>query len=110
LHSDRSLALSSKVVLPNLEYLIASDDCVTAVAHDATLRAVYIEWPDSNQPTLDCITALQCSSSHTLRVLSCRRPGWNLDLVDTISSALPDVFVLSITNVLPIDILPDYVR
>ena len=108
--SDRPLSFTPKIVLPNLEYVIASDDCVTAVARDTSLRAVYIEWTDANQSILDCITALQSSSSSTLRVLNCRRPGWNLDLITAISSALPDIFVLSITNVLPIDVLPNYVR
>jgi hypothetical protein len=107
---DGPLAPTPKVVLPNLEYIVASNDCVTALAHDASLRAVYIEWRDANQPVQDCIAALQSSSSDSLRVLSCRRPGWNLDLIEVISSALPDLFVLSITNVLPIDVLPDYVR
>lgn len=110
LRCDHPFAFPPKLVLPNLQYVIASDECVTAVAQDATLRAVYIDWTDAPKSTLDCIAALKYSSSHTLRVLSCRRPGWNLDLIDAISSALPDIFVLSVTNILQIGVLPNYVR
>jgi hypothetical protein len=98
-----------KVVLPKLEYLLGSDDCVSALAQGASLRAAFIEWTPVNQAVHECIAALQRSSADSLRVLSCHREGWNLDLLDAISSALPDILVLSITNVLAVDVVPNYV-
>jgi hypothetical protein len=98
------------VLLPKLEYLIGSSDCVPALAQGSSLRAACIEWTLVDQAVHECIAALETSSSESLRVLSCRRAGWNLDLIDAISSRLPDILVLSITNVLLVDVLPNDVR
>ena len=45
-------------------------------------------------------------SRDTLGVVSCRRRGWNLDLIEAISLRLPEVISLHISNVLLVDSSP----
>ncbi|KAJ7108318.1 hypothetical protein C8R44DRAFT_636661 [Mycena epipterygia] len=90
------------VALPKLEYLVANTStCVAPAIQCASLRAAFITWPfvtftlwpPAPFPPLHAAPLTQ-----TLNVLACRRPGWNLDLLDGISRRLPHIYALSLTN------------
>ncbi|KAJ7466584.1 hypothetical protein B0H11DRAFT_1733152 [Mycena galericulata] len=94
------------VTLPKLEYFIGNSSCVAPVLHRASLRAAFITWDAVGETTGDSIAALERSSAETLNLLSCRRHGWNLDLLDRISTHLPHIYALSLTNLFFIDVQP----
>jgi hypothetical protein len=91
------------VVLPALSYFIGNNECLMKVIGHASLRTAIVSWEVGQQTVEECIAALEKSSANSLKVLSCRRRGWNIDLVDTVSTRLPDLLVLSITNLLIVD-------
>jgi hypothetical protein len=91
------------VTLPKLEYFIGSSSCVAPVIQRASLRAAFITWDDAEPTMEESIAALERSSTETLNVLSCRRHGWNIDLLDRISTHLPHIYALSLTNLFFID-------
>ncbi|KAJ7697157.1 hypothetical protein B0H17DRAFT_1177688 [Mycena rosella] len=96
----------SIVTLPKLEYFIGNSSCVAPVIRRASLRAAFITWDPVGEPPLeDSIAALGRSSTETLNVLSCRRHGWNLDLLNRISTHLPHIYALSMTNLFFTDLL-----
>jgi hypothetical protein len=99
-----------QVVLPKLEYFVGNSQCISALVCDASLRAAFVFWDAVDATPQDAITALERSSSHSINVLSCRRRGWNLDLIDLISTWLPNIYALSITNLLVVDAPPTEVR
>jgi hypothetical protein len=72
--------------------------------HQASVRAAFITWDTVGEPTEDSIAALERSSTDTLNLLSCRRHGWNLDLLDRISTHLPHIYALSLTNLFFMDV------
>lgn len=94
------------VTLPKLEYFIGNSSCVAPLIHRASLRAAFITWDAVGEPTDESITALERSSTDTLNVLSCRRHGWNIDLLDRISTHLPHIYALSLTNLFFMDVVP----
>ncbi|KAF9456671.1 hypothetical protein BDZ94DRAFT_332371 [Collybia nuda] len=98
------------VVLPKLEYFVGNSECISALACDASLRSAFLFWDAVDATPQDAIMALERSSSDTINLLSCRRRGWNLDLIDLISTWLPNIYVLSVTNLLVIDAHPSQVR
>ncbi|KAJ7893264.1 hypothetical protein B0H13DRAFT_1625265 [Mycena leptocephala] len=93
------------IALPKLEYFIGNSSCVAPLIHRASLRAAFITWDAINEPTEESIAALERSSTETLNVLSCRRHGWNIDLLDRISTHLPHIYALSMTNLFFMDVL-----
>ncbi|KAJ6608838.1 hypothetical protein B0H10DRAFT_1815011 [Mycena sp. CBHHK59/15] len=93
------------VSLPKLEYFIGNSSCVAPIIHRASLRAAFITWDAVGEPTEESIAALERSSMETLNVLSCRRHGWNLDLLDRISTHLPHIYALSLTNLFYMDVV-----
>ncbi|KAJ7728273.1 hypothetical protein DFH07DRAFT_851211 [Mycena maculata] len=93
------------VTLPKLEYFIGNSSCVAPLIHRASLRAAFITWDAVGETTGDSIAALGRSSTETLNLLSCRRHGWNLDLLDRISAHLPHIYSLSLTNLFFIDVV-----
>ncbi|KAF8171039.1 hypothetical protein K438DRAFT_1613379 [Mycena galopus ATCC 62051] len=96
------------VTLPKLEYFIGNSSCVAPLIHRASLRAAFITWDSVEEPTDESITALERSSTETLNVLSCRRHGWNIDLLDRISTHLPHIYALSLTNLFFMDVVPTH--
>ncbi|KAJ7762976.1 hypothetical protein B0H16DRAFT_1661796 [Mycena metata] len=93
------------VTLPKLEYFIGNSSCVAPLIQRASLRAAFITWDAVGEPTEESIAALERSSTDTLNVLSCRRHGWNLDLLDRISTHLPHIYALSLTNLFVTDVV-----
>jgi len=94
------------VTLPKLEYFIGNSSCVAPLIHRASLRAAFITWDAVGEPTEESIAALERSSTETLNVLSCRRHGWNIDLLDRISTHLPHIYALNLTNLFFMDMVP----
>ncbi|KAJ7676853.1 hypothetical protein DFH06DRAFT_976206 [Mycena polygramma] len=92
------------VTLPKLEYFIGNSSCVAPLIRRASLRAAFITWDTVGEPTEESIAALEQSSTDTLNVLSCRRHGWNIDLLDRISRHLPHIYALSMTNLFYTDV------
>ncbi|KAJ6566647.1 hypothetical protein B0H19DRAFT_990430 [Mycena capillaripes] len=92
------------VTLPKLEYFIGNSSCVAPLIQRASLRAAFITWDTVGEPTEESIAALERSSTETLNVLSCRRHGWNIDLLDRISTHLPHIYALSLTNLFYMDV------
>jgi len=74
------------------------------------LRAAIISWHTMDTNPDSAFAALQRSSRDSLSLLSCRRRGWNLDLIQAISIKLPDLRSLHISNVLLVDSRPTEVR
>ncbi|KAF7369526.1 F-box domain-containing protein [Mycena venus] len=96
------------VTLPKLEYFIGNSSCVAPLIQRASLRAAFITWDAVGEPTEESIAALERSSTETLNVLSCRRHGWNIDLLDRISTHLPHIYALSLTNLFFMDVVPTH--
>ena len=112
-HDDLTPLLSDPlppVILPKLEYFIGNSECVSPLVRETSLRAAFVFWDAVDEGPAEAIGALEQSSSETLSVISCRRRGWNLDLMDLISIRLPNIFVLSITNLLIVDTHPSEVN
>lgn len=107
-----SLAPAAKpqVFLPNLQHFVGNSECISALTDDVSLRAAFIFWDAVDATPQDAITSLERSSSNSINLLSCRRRGWNLDLLGLISIWLPNIYVLSITNLLVVDSHPTEVR
>lgn len=99
-----------QVMLPKLQYFVGNSECVSALVPDASLRAAFIFWDAVDATPQDAIMSLERSSGDTINLVSCRRRGWNLDLIDLISIWLPNIYVLSITNLLVVDARPSEVR
>jgi len=90
--------------LPRLQYFAGNVQSVP-VLRPRILRAAIITWNAMDTDPDLAFAALQCSRD-TLGVVSCRRRGWNLDLIEAISLRLPDVISLHISNVLLVDSSP----
>jgi hypothetical protein len=97
------------IVLPQLQYFSGNSQCISALTCDTALRAAFVFWDAVDAAPQDAITALERTSSETMNVLSCRRRGWNLDLLDLISIWLPNIYMLSLTNLLVVDAHPSTV-
>lgn len=97
------------ILLPQLQYFSGNSQCISALTGDTGLRAAFIFWDAVDATPQDAITALERTSSETMNVLSCRRRGWNLDLLDLISIWLPNIYTLSLTNLLVVDAHPSTV-
>jgi len=96
-----------RVVLPKLQYFVGNSECVSALVPDASLRAAFIFWEAVGGTAQDAIRSLERSSGDTINLVSCRRSGWNLDLIDLISICLPNIYVLIITNLLVVNSRPN---
>ncbi|KAJ6452414.1 hypothetical protein C8R45DRAFT_847759 [Mycena sanguinolenta] len=105
-HEEVSHPKHPIVTLPKLEYFIGNSSCVAPLIYRASLRAAFITWDTVGEPTDESIAALERSSTDTLNVLSCRRHGWNIDLLDRISTHLPHIYALSMTNLFFMDVVP----
>lgn len=92
--------------LPKLQYFAGNGQSVPALSNISTLRAAIISWDAVDTAPDVAIKALERSSFDTLTLLSCRRRGWNLDLIQIISNHLPDILSLHISNVLLVDSNP----
>lgn len=102
------------VHLPRLEYFVGNSHSLPIITSYAALRAAFVFWDDSAVPSFtpstpsmnapdplsEAILPLEMTSTQTLNLLSCRRKGWNLDLLDIVSERLPFIYALSITNLL----------
>jgi hypothetical protein len=97
------------VSLPQLQYFWGNSQCISALRSDTALRAAFVFWDVVDAAPQDAITALERTSSNTMSVLGCRRRGWNLDLLDLISTLLPNIYALSVTNLLVVDAHPSTV-
>lgn len=90
-----------KSALHNLHHFVGNSAYMTSLtpAYPLPLRSAYLIW-DAARECQGPIRSLAHASSYTLNVLTCRRRGWNVDLVGHISSYLSDIYVLQIINVL----------
>ena len=108
-HEDTSV-LSDDIFptlsLPKLQYFAGNGQSVSAISDVSTLRAAIVSWDAVDTAPDLAIKALERSSFDTLTLLSCRRRGWNLDLIQIISDHLPDILSLHISNVLLVDSNP----
>ncbi|CAA7270516.1 unnamed protein product [Cyclocybe aegerita] len=92
--------------LPRLRYFAGNVQSVPFIGPSSPLRAAIISWEAiDTEPDL-VFAALQRSSRNTLSLLSCRRRGWNLDLIDSVSLRLPEILTLRVSNVLLVDSSP----
>jgi len=112
--SLENLSLSSNhppppIVAPSLGYFAGNAQAVQRLAKAPKLRAAFVSWNAIDQQPQLAIQQLQMSSQH-LRLLSCRRRGWNLDLFDLISACLPHIVALNMANLLIVDSRPTQVR
>ncbi|KAJ3575011.1 hypothetical protein NP233_g1375 [Leucocoprinus birnbaumii] len=73
-----------------------------APAYPLPLRSVYVIW-NATQQCQGPILSLATAASDTLNFLSCRRRGWNRDLIGLITMHLPDIYALHVHNVLVVD-------
>ena len=95
------------VHLPALQYFAGNAECMTLLSQaGAAIRAAFLFWDAVYASPQDAIRALERTSGATLNVISCRRRGWNLDLFELVSACLPDLYVLSMTNLLVVDSKP----
>ncbi|KAH8828470.1 hypothetical protein DL96DRAFT_1709754 [Flagelloscypha sp. PMI_526] len=81
---------------PHLRHLVANSAWFGPLSRSARLRSAFVTFnvPDIN----GTISELDISSGHSLNVLGCQRDGWNLDLLDLISTRFPGILSLSLIN------------
>lgn len=94
------------LILPKLQYFVGNGQSVPAISEFSALRAAIVNWDVVDTAPDIAIKALERSSFDTLTLLSCKRRGWNLDLIQIISNHLPDILSLHISNVLLVDSNP----
>jgi hypothetical protein len=71
------------------------------------LHAAFVAWNAIDQQPQLAIQPLQfMQAGANLRLLSCQRRGWNLDLFDLVSACLPDIYVFNLANLLVVDSRP----
>lgn len=105
--SDSEFEATPQVRLPKLQYFAGNGESFSSLAFQTCLRAAFVSWDAVDEEPQNAITILeQCRDLH---VLSCRRRGWNLDLLDLVSSRLPRLSALIINNVLIVDTQPSEV-
>ncbi|KDR79497.1 hypothetical protein GALMADRAFT_1243212 [Galerina marginata CBS 339.88] len=92
--------------LPGLQYFAGNVQSVPFLGTTGKLRAAIISWNAMDTDPDLAFAALQRSSCDSLGLLSCRRKGWNLDLIRSVSIRLPDLFSLHVSNVLLVDADP----
>src|SRR5262249_22975520 len=73
-----------------------------APVYPLPLRSAYVTW-NATQRCQGPISSLASAASQTLKVLTCRRRGWNSDLIELITMHLPNIYVLHIVNVFALD-------
>ncbi|KXN81958.1 hypothetical protein AN958_03366 [Leucoagaricus sp. SymC.cos] len=73
-----------------------------APAYPLPLRSAHVVW-SAAQACDGPIKSLSAAASCTLNVLSCRRRGWNSDLIGLISTHLPNIYMLDILCVFVVD-------
>ncbi|PPQ85896.1 hypothetical protein CVT25_015835 [Psilocybe cyanescens] len=89
--------------LPRLQYFSGNVQNVSFLGTTNTLRAAILSWNAMETDPDMAFQALQRSCCDSLNLLSCRRRGWNQDLIESISIRLPDLVSLLISNVLLVD-------
>lgn len=94
---------SMTIDVPTLEYLTGNAQVVAKLGARVRLRAASVSWDAMD--ALPQLAIRQLQSDH-LRVLRCRRRGWNIDLLDLVSSSLPSIYELTVANVLVVDSRP----
>ncbi|PPQ64965.1 hypothetical protein CVT24_008153 [Panaeolus cyanescens] len=94
------------VRLPSLQYFAGNGQSVPYLGTNSTLRAAIVTWDAVDAVPEVTISMLERSSRETLGLLSVRRRGWNLDLIEIISTRLPRLLSLHVSNVLMVDSLP----
>lgn len=94
--------------LPRLQYFAGNVQGVPCLG-TACIRAAILSWNIMDTDPDLAFSVLRRSSSATLALLSCRRRGWNLDLIEMISLRLPGILSLHIFNVLLVDSSPTQV-
>ncbi|KAH9476335.1 hypothetical protein JR316_0011910 [Psilocybe cubensis] len=91
------------LVLPRLQYFSGNVQSVPFLSRTNSLRAAILSWNAMETDPDMAFQALQRSCCDGLNLLSCRRRGWNQDLIESISIRLPDLVSLLISNVLLVD-------
>lgn len=92
-----------EIELPCLQYFAGNVQSVPCLGPACALRAAIISWNVMDTDPDLAFSALQHTSNTTLALVSCRRRGWNIDLIDKLSQRLPDILSLHISNVLLVD-------
>ena len=96
--------------LPELEYFAGNGEYLSAMSATISLRAAFLSWGAVDSSPEAAIAVLERHSGDSLNVITCRRRGWNLDLIDMISTRLPYIYSLQIANILVVDSYPTEVR
>ncbi|TEB30747.1 hypothetical protein FA13DRAFT_1853153 [Coprinellus micaceus] len=91
------------IELPALGHFAGNAQILSKLDKKAKPRAAFISWDAMDQHPHLAIETLQ---SHNLRVLGCRRRGWNTDLFDIVSTSLPHILWLNVANLLAVDTPP----
>jgi len=93
-----------KPALLNLRHYVGNSVYLPLLASISPLplRSAHLTWSAVHECRAS-ITSLAQASSNTLNVLTCRRRGWNVDLIEYVASQLSDVYMLHVINVLVMD-------
>jgi len=111
-HEDTSETAEAATVilpplnLPLLQYFSGNAQHASSLCCSTRLRAAFLSWNAIDTDPELIFTSLGRSSRDNLCLLSCRRRGWNLDLLEAASIHLPDLTSLHISNVLLVDSSP----
>ncbi|KJA16018.1 hypothetical protein HYPSUDRAFT_193738 [Hypholoma sublateritium FD-334 SS-4] len=92
--------------LPRLQYFAGNVQGVPCLGTACIIRAAILNWNIMDTDPDLAFSVLQRSSSATLALLSCRRRGWNLDLIEMVSLRLPGILSLHVFNILLVDSRP----
>ncbi|KAL0959077.1 hypothetical protein HGRIS_014376 [Hohenbuehelia grisea] len=96
-----------KIILPNLQCFVGNGECIEPITRSSPLlRAAFVFWDFAGDDIEGIFSALAAACGDSLMMLSCRRRGWNTDLIDSVSRILPGIRAFVVTNVLTVDAHP----
>jgi hypothetical protein len=96
--------------LPSLRYFAGEALYLPFVAKESALCGATLSWyNEAEDAIVDVIRTLEEASRESLVYLSCRRRGWNLDLLRAVAEGLPDLLALELVDIMIVEAFPSEV-
>jgi hypothetical protein len=93
--------------MPSLRYFAGEALYLPFVAKESALCGATLSWYNEVEDAIvDAIRTLEEASRESLVYLSCRRRGWNLDLLRAVAESLPDLLALELVDTMMVQAFP----
>ncbi|KAF9531505.1 hypothetical protein CPB83DRAFT_849145 [Crepidotus variabilis] len=95
-----------RTLLPRLQYFSGNAQSIGLIEGTQKLKAAFLTWHAVDTDPELVLAALGRGNRASLNLLSCTRRGWNLDLFETVSTHVPEILCLHLSNILLVDSRP----